>query len=73
MHCSLAISQVCGQALFQTEFTKLLDCTLDRTIELAEEASRKGWIVFKRVGNVIEVLFPNLIDQEQMEKFREQS
>ena len=62
-----------GQALFQTEFTKLLDCTLDRAIELAEEASRKGWIVFKRVGNVIEVLFPNLIDQEQMEKLREQS
>ena len=62
-----------GQALFQTEFTKLLDCTLDRAIELAEEASRKGWIIFKRVGNVIEVLFPNLIDQEQMEKLREQS
>lgn len=62
-----------GQALFQTEYTKLLDCTFDKAIELAEAASRKGWIVFKRVGDVIEILFPNLIDQEEMEWLREQS
>ena len=62
-----------GQALFQTEYTKLLDCTFDKAIELAESASRKGWIVFKRVGDVIEVLFPNLINQEEMEWLREQS
>ncbi|MFZ5764628.1 MAG: hypothetical protein ACOY4H_03420 [Thermodesulfobacteriota bacterium] len=62
-----------GQALFQTEYTKLLDCTFDKAIELAEEASRKGWIVFKRVGDVIDVLFPNLINQEEMEWLREQS
>lgn len=62
-----------GQALFQTEYTKLLDCTFDKAIELAEEASRKGWIVFKRVGDVIEVLFPNLINQEEMEWLHEQS
>jgi len=62
-----------GQALFQTEYAKLLDCTFDKAIELAESASRKGWIVFKRVGDVIEVLFPNLINQEEMEWLREQS
>ncbi|MCW5599572.1 MAG: hypothetical protein KIT59_10765 [Nitrosomonas sp.] len=62
-----------GQALFQTEYTKLLDCTFDKAIELAESASCKGWIVFKRVGGVIEVLFPNLINQEEMEWLREQS
>jgi len=62
-----------GQALFQTEYTKLLDCTFDKAIDLAESASRKGWIVFKRVGDVIEVLFPNLINQEEMEWLREQS
>lgn len=60
-----------GQSLFQTEFAKLLDCSLDKAIELAEDSSRKGWIVFKRVGNVIEVLFPNLINQEEMEKLHE--
>jgi hypothetical protein len=62
-----------GQALFQTEYAKLLDCTPDRAIGFAEEAARKGWIVFKRVGNVIEVLFPNLISQEEMEWLREQN
>ncbi len=67
------LTGVRGQALFQTEYTKLLDCTFDKAIELAEEASRKGWIVFKRVGYVIEVLFPKLINQEEMEWLREQS
>lgn len=67
------LTGVRGQALFQTEYTKLLDATLDKAIELAEEASRKGWIVFKRVGDVMEVLFPNLINQEEMEWLREQS
>lgn len=67
------LTGVRGQALFQTEYTKLLDCTFDKAIELTEEASRKGWIVCKRVGNVIEVLFPNLINQEELEWLREQS
>ena len=62
-----------GQALFQTDYAKLLDCAFYTAIELAEEASRKGWIVFKRVGDVIEVLFPNLINQEEMEWLREQN
>lgn len=62
-----------GQALFQTEYAKLLDCTFNQAIELAEEASRKGWIVFKRVGDVMEVLFPNLINQKEMEWLREQN
>lgn len=56
-----------GQALFQTEYMKVLDCSVDRAIELAESASGKGWIVFKRVGAVIEVLFPNLISLEELE------
>lgn len=67
------LAGVRGQALFQTEYAKLLDCAFDNAIELAEEASRKGWIVFKRVGDVIEVLFPNLINREEMEWLREQS
>jgi hypothetical protein len=62
-----------GQALFHSEYIKLLDCSFDKAIELAEEASRRGWIVFKRVGDVIEVLFPNQINQEEMERLREQN
>jgi len=67
------LTGVRGQALFQTEYARLLDCTLNKAIELAEDASRKGWIVFKRVGDVIEVLFPKLINQEEMEWLREQN
>lgn len=62
-----------GQALFQTEYTRGLDCTFDTAIELAETASRKGWIVFKRVGDVIEVVFPALLNPDEMEWLREQS
>lgn len=61
-----------GQELFRTNYIKLLDCPRDKAIELAEEASRKGWITFKRVGDVIEVLFPNLINQQEQEWLREQ-
>lgn len=67
------LSGVRGQALLKTEYIKLLDCTFDKAASLAEEASRKGWIVFKRVGDVIEVLFPNLINQDEMEWLREQN
>lgn len=62
-----------GQELFQTEYVKLLECSFERAIELAEEASRRGWIILKRVGDVIEVLFPLLINQEEMEWLREQN
>lgn len=67
------LTGVRGQPLFRTEYTKLLDCSFERLVELAEEASRKGWIVFKRVGDVVEILFPNLINEQEMEWLREQS
>lgn len=67
------LSGVRGKALFKSEFTKMLDCSFEKAIELAEDASRRGWIVFKRVGDVIEVLFPNLINKDEMEWIREQS
>lgn len=56
-----------GPALFETEYMKLLDCSTGQAIELAEEASRKGWIIVKRVGTVIEVLFPHLLTLEEKE------
>ncbi len=67
------LTGVRGVSLFQTEYAKLLDCSMERSIELAEEASRKGWIVVKRVGNVVEVLFPNILSETEMEWIREQS
>lgn len=62
-----------GESLFHTEYAKLLDCSFGRAVTLAEDASRRGWIVCKRVGDVIEVLFPNLITEQEMEWVREQS
>jgi len=62
-----------GQSLFSTDYAKLLDCSFEKAVECAETASRKGWIVFKRVSNVIEVLFPSLLTRQEMEWIREQS
>ncbi|NCD09161.1 MAG: hypothetical protein EOL98_06990 [Negativicutes bacterium] len=61
-----------GMALFESEYVNLLDCPLEPALDSAAEASRRGWIVFKRVGNVVEVLFPNLLTDEEMELLREQ-
>ena len=73
---ALLMGYVCGargETLFETEYAKLLDCSPDRSIELAESASRRGWIVVKRIGSVIEVLFPNLLNPQEQEWVREQS
>ena len=67
------VSGLRGESLFKSEFTLLLDCSFEKTIELAEDASRRGWISFKRVGQVVEVLFPNLITAQEMEWLREQN
>ena len=66
------LTGVRGEALFKTDYVKLLDCSSERALELAEDASRRGWIVLKRVGNVIEVLFPSLVNAREMEWIREQ-
>jgi len=60
------LNGVRGESLFRAEYAKLLDCSFGKAVELAIDASRKGWIMFKRVGNVIEVLFPNLINAQEM-------
>jgi hypothetical protein len=65
------LTGVRGESLFQTEFTKLLDCSFEQAATLAEDASRRGWIVFKRIGKTIEVLFPNLLTSQEMEWLRE--
>ena len=62
-----------GKNLFETEYIKILDCSSERSIELAEESSKRGWIVFKRIRDVMEVSFPNLLKDHEMEWLREQS
>ena len=61
-----------GQSLFSSEYIKLLDCTSGHALELAEEASRSSWITCKRIDEVVEVLFPNVINPQEMERLHEQ-
>ena len=67
------LSGVRGELLYNTEYAQLLDCSMEQAIELSIDASRKGWLILKRLGSVIEVLFPNLLTSEEMEWVREQS
>ena len=56
-----------GYSLFETEYMKALDCSTDTAIALAEQASRRGWIVVKRIGDVIDVSIQNLLTTEERE------
>ncbi len=47
-----------GRALFDSEPVRMLDCSIGRAMELAQLAHQKGWIVFKRIGDIIEVQIP---------------
>ena len=62
-----------GEALFQSEYAKLLDCSSDNAIVLAGEASRRGWLILKRVGSVIEVRFPDLLVPKELGSIYEQN
>lgn len=62
-----------GEVLLETEYVKLLDCSTGKVVELVEEASRRGWIAFKRIGKIIEVGFPRLINEKELEQIDEQN
>ncbi len=62
-----------GESLFSSEYAKLLDCPAHQAMELASEASARGWLVMKRLGDVIEVLFPNLLTDAETGWLREQN
>jgi hypothetical protein len=55
-----------GNALFTSDYAKLLDCSAEQAIDLAHQAAQRGWITFKRLGNVMEVLFRDLLTTEEV-------
>jgi len=61
-----------GQMLLATLWTRLLDVPSDRLIDLATEASRRGWITIRRSGSVVEVRFSSLLTPEEEEARRGQ-
>jgi hypothetical protein len=59
---ALLLGHVCGyrgESLFSNEFIKILDCSREKAVELAETASRSGWLFFKHIDNIYDVSFPN--------------
>lgn len=60
-----------GPALFDTVYVKALDCSSDEAIAWAELASRRGWMRFNRVGDVMEVAFPDIVSNAELENLRE--
>jgi len=61
-----------AQRLFDTVWVKLLDRPLEHVVQLVVDASRRGLLVYKSAGGVIDILFPDLLTQEEQELIREQ-
>jgi len=61
-----------GTGLFKTDYARLLDCSRERAVELACDASAHGWIVFKHIADVYDVSFPSLLTAQEMEWVHEQ-
>lgn len=61
-----------GPELFRTPYMQLQDIPSERAMELAEEAARKGWITFKRVGDVMEAAFPRILTADELKAIHEQ-
>tara|TARA_R110001592_G_scaffold13740_2_gene62803 strand:- start:25280 stop:26059 length:780 start_codon:yes stop_codon:yes gene_type:complete len=54
-----------GNRLFNTEWTKILGCRLERLLELARQASHSGLLNFKHSSEVVEVTFPDYLTKEE--------
>ena len=67
------ITGVRGQSLFNSEYCELFDSSFEDLLEFAQEGSRRGWIVFKRIADVMEVQFPSLIKSKETAWINEQS
>ena len=61
----LAELQHVGDQILSSDYSALLDVSKILMIEQIEDASRRGWMVFKRISDVIEVTFPNLMDKPE--------
>ena len=55
-----------GIRLFESAYALLLDCPKDEMFNLAELASRKGWIRMKRIGDVVDVSFDPILNEAEV-------
>lgn len=49
-----------GEFLFKSRYCDLLESREDSLMDFAAQASTRGWLVFKRAGDVVELSFPKL-------------
>lgn len=54
-----------GEQLFSSEYLQALDCLPEAAIEHALNGSQCGWIIFKKIGRVMEVRFPQFESLER--------
>jgi hypothetical protein len=64
LYLSLLLGQR-GVLAFESVFVKILDTSRETIFSLAESASQKGWMVYKRIGEVVEVQFPQFDSSSQ--------
>jgi hypothetical protein len=62
-----------GKTLLHTEYARLLDSREDILLDLASGASRRGWIIFNRVADVLEIRFPNQLTTTEVGWVHEQN
>lgn len=48
-----------GRLLFEGSHMRLLDCGFGQAWELARGAAQNGWLILKRIDEIIEIDFPN--------------
>mgnify|MGYP003813207809 CR=1 FL=1 len=65
------VSGARGLGTFETGYARLLDCPQDKAIDLAHDASARGWLRFRRIGDVAEIAFPELLTTAEQEWLRE--
>lgn len=56
-----------GDLLFDTYWARLLDAPRAQLYALTFEASRRGWLDYRRIGDVVEVRFSGLIAEAGLE------
>ncbi len=55
-----------GPTMFESTYCKLLDRASSYLEQLAHNASLRGWINFKSAGGVLEIGFPDLLTEEEV-------
>lgn len=60
-----------AQRLFESQWIRVLDTSKDKIHELASAASQRGWLDYRRAGEVIDIRFPDLLTSNEQELLSE--